>query len=43
MEADIDEEIVAIDDVESKDDRVLHLPEEWQDIDIERTYHSGDT
>lgn len=29
VEADIDEEIVAIDDVESKDDRVLHLPEEW--------------
>ena len=29
VEADIDEEVVAIDDVESKDDRVLHLPEEW--------------
>lgn len=29
VEADIDEEVVAIDDVESKDERVLHLPEEW--------------
>jgi len=29
VEADVDEEVMAIDDVEGKDEGVLHLPEEW--------------
>lgn len=33
---------MAIDDVQGKDEGVLHLPEEWQDVDVECTYHSGD-
>ena len=42
METDVEEEVMAIDDVQGKDEGVLHLPEEWQNVDVERTHHSGD-
>ena len=42
MEADVDEEVVAIEDVEGEDERVLHVPEEREDEDVECKYYSGD-
>lgn len=42
METDVDEEVMAVEDVEGKDQRMLHVPEERQDKDVECEYYSGD-
>jgi hypothetical protein len=42
MEADVDKNIVAIEDVESEDERVLDLPEVGDDVRVERPHNSSD-
>ena len=40
METDIDEEIMAVDDIEGEDDGVLSVPQEGHDRDVEG-YHDN--
>ena len=41
VEADVDKDIVAIEDVESKDERVLDTPEVGDDVHVERPHNSS--
>ena len=42
VEADVYEEVVAIQDVEREDQRMLDLPQVRHDVNVERPHHGGD-